>query len=123
MPRSRLESAVVVAGIAALGLLVWLSVAGWHRYERRRAAPEPAASVAAEVAPSRTAAAVPAGPTKRKVVKKLTLTAARGDCWVDLRAGSASGRLLYSGILAASRSISFSGRRFWLRLGAASNVD
>jgi uncharacterized protein DUF4115 len=123
MPRSRLESAVVVAGIAALGLLVWLSVVTWNRYQRRQSAPEPAVSVHAEVGRSRTTAAIAAEPREPKLTGKLTLTATRGACWVELRAGSANGRRLFAGILGASRSISFSGRRFWLSLGAAYNVD
>ena len=58
----------------------------------------------------------PAGPT-------LILSAARGDCWVEVRAGSASGEALYAGTLATGRSLRFNRPKLWLRLGAASNVD
>jgi hypothetical protein len=53
----------------------------------------------------------------------LVLTASRGDCWVEARAGSATGAILYSGTLANGRSLRFSRPKVWLRLGAASNVD
>jgi Domain of unknown function (DUF4115) len=53
----------------------------------------------------------------------LTLTAKRGACWVEVRSGSATGRLLYSGLLASGRSLRFNRPKLWLRLGAASNVD
>jgi hypothetical protein len=70
-----------------------------------------------------TASVASASSVHTGATNKLTLTAARGDSWVELRAGSSTGRQLYAGILAASRTISFPGRRFWLSLGAASNVD
>jgi hypothetical protein len=53
----------------------------------------------------------------------LVLTARRGDCWVEVRAGSATGETLYAGTLASGRSLRFTRPRIWLRLGAASNVD
>lgn len=53
----------------------------------------------------------------------LILAATRGDCWVEVRAGSATGQALYSGTLASGRSLRFNRPKLWLRLGAASNVD
>jgi hypothetical protein len=123
MPRSRLESTVVLVGTAALGVLVWLSVVAWDHYRSRQAAPEPTTSARAAAEPTRATASVATTTSESAVANKLKLTAARGDCWVEIRAGSASGRQLYAGILAASKSISFTGRRFWLNLGAPSNVD
>lgn len=53
----------------------------------------------------------------------LAVTATRGDCWVEVRAGSAEGQSLYSGILALGNTVRFDGPQLWLRLGAASHVD
>lgn len=53
----------------------------------------------------------------------LILAATRGDCWVEVRAGSATGKALYAGTLASGSSLRFSRPRLWIRLGAASNVD
>lgn len=53
----------------------------------------------------------------------LILSATRGDCWVEARAGSATGEALYAGTLTTGRSLRFQRPRLWLRLGAASNVD
>jgi hypothetical protein len=58
----------------------------------------------------------PIGPT-------LILSATRGDCWVEVRAGSATGQALYAGTLTTGRSLRFNRPKLWLRLGAASNVD
>jgi hypothetical protein len=64
--------------------------------------------------PQRTASAQPQ--------VRLLLTAARGDSWVEAHAGSPTGPLLFSGTLGSGRTILLSGRRVWLRLGAASNL-
>jgi hypothetical protein len=67
----------------------------------------------------------PARPTEtaRPSSTTLTLAATRGDCWVEVRAGSATGKALYSGTLASGSSLRFNQPKLWLRLGAASNVD
>ena len=120
MASSRLERAVVVAGACALGVLVWLIIGEWDRFSDRSGPVTVASPVAVqtrEVA-AESHARVPTAPTGR-----LTLTAARGDCWLVVRLGSPSGRELFAGILEASRTVSFAGRRFWLSLGAASNLD
>ncbi len=51
------------------------------------------------------------------------VSAARGDCWVQARAGSGTGRVLFEGVLARGRSVRLEATRVWLRLGAAANVD
>jgi hypothetical protein len=54
---------------------------------------------------------------------RLAVAAVLGDSWVEARSGSADGALLYRGNLERGRSIRLSGRRLWLRLGAASNLE
>ena len=53
----------------------------------------------------------------------LVLTASRGDCWVEVKSGSSTGKTLYAGTLASGSSLRFNRPKIWLRLGAASNVD
>ena len=60
---------------------------------------------------------------RRDTGVSLVLTASRGDCWVEVRAGSSAGDTLYAGTLASGSSLRFNRPRIWLRLGAASNVD
>jgi hypothetical protein len=63
-------------------------------------------------------------PTRPRPARStLILSATRGDCWVEVRAGSATGQPLYAGTLATGRSLRFNRPKLWLRLGAASNVD
>jgi hypothetical protein len=53
----------------------------------------------------------------------LTLTAARGDCWLEVRAGSGAGKLLFAGLLNEGRSLRLVKRRLWLAFGAGGNLD
>jgi Domain of unknown function (DUF4115) len=85
--------------------------------ETRPPATEPAAEPVARERPPK--------PARRPRTAGLTLsvTATRGDCWVEVRAGSATGEVLYAGTLANGSSLKFARPKLWLRLGAASNVD
>jgi hypothetical protein len=65
----------------------------------------------------------PATTRPRPTDPTLILSATRGDCWVEVRAGSAAGEALYAGTLTTGRTLRFKRPRLWLRLGAASNVD
>lgn len=57
-------------------------------------------------------------------VARLTLTAARGNCWLGIRVGSAGGPTLYWQTLTQGRTISFPVRRpLWVRIGAGDNLD
>ncbi|HEU4449607.1 MAG TPA: RodZ domain-containing protein [Gaiellaceae bacterium] len=60
------------------------------------------------------------GPAKRV---RLVLTAVRGDCWMQVRAGGVTGRLVWEGTLEEGQSQRFvKHRRVWLELGAPGNV-
>jgi hypothetical protein len=53
---------------------------------------------------------------------RLVLAAAEGGSWVEAHSGSPAGPLLYRGTLTSGEELPLSGRRLWLRLGAASNL-
>ena len=127
MPRVFVGAMYVVLGGAALGLLVF-NVLVWSGNLSDDAAPQPppATQPAAErppPAPQTVSRPPPAPPPKPAPAPTLTISATRGDCWVEARAESSSGEVLYAGTLATGRSIRFNRERVWLRLGAASNVD
>ena len=66
----------------------------------------------------------PAPPAREARLAKLVLSAARGDCWVRVRAGSARGRLLYEGTVQQGQTQRFvRWPRLWLELGAPSNLN
>ena len=53
---------------------------------------------------------------------KLVLTAAHGDSWLEIRSGSATGGVVYLGVLTRGRSLTFPANRLWIRMGAPENV-
>ena len=53
----------------------------------------------------------------------LTVRATRGSSWVMAREDSATGRLLYQGVLKTGTSITLRARRVWVRFGASSYLD
>jgi cytoskeletal protein RodZ len=66
----------------------------------------------------------PSAPASESRLAKLVLSAARGDCWVQVRAGSAKGRLIYEGTLQQGQAQRFARwSRLWLELGAPSNLN
>jgi hypothetical protein len=58
----------------------------------------------------------PAGP------RPLVLVASGGDVWLTVRAGSATGKLLFANTLAAGRRLHFARKRLWVRVGAPWNL-
>jgi len=63
-----------------------------------------------------TTPAPPAGPAP------LVLGATGGDVWLDVRAGSATGKVLFQSTLAQGRHLRFARRRLWVRVGAPWNL-
>jgi helix-turn-helix protein/uncharacterized protein DUF4115 len=65
--------------------------------------------------------------TKPKIEPRLArfvLTAARGDCWIRVRAGSAAGELLYQGTLEQGQTQRFTKwKRLFIELGLAASLD
>jgi hypothetical protein len=126
--------ALVLAAALALGLLV-LNLLVWTGGIVTEPSSEPAPAKRAPAEPTgQPPAPRPAReqqpiarekPTRPKATPgtALTISATRGDCWVEVRAGSSSGQILYAGTLATGSTIKFHREKIWLRLGAASNVD
>jgi cytoskeletal protein RodZ len=113
--------------ILVLGLVVFGSVAVWQLgfTTAKRTAIPPAAHAAA--APVRHVAAPKRTVPKRHVVAApgtLVVRAVRGDCWVLVRLGSATGPVLYQRILGRGRVLRFGlKQKLWVRLGAPWNAD
>ena len=141
MPSTRLERILAAVGLAATLALAALTAVAWAEYADADAdtvdrgtvaepttrpvptttAAEPAETRTVETRATETAASEPE-PAPPKVAN-LVLTAARGDCWLQVRAGSAAGELLFVGILEQAATRRFSGDRLWLELGAPANLD
>jgi cytoskeleton protein RodZ len=113
--------AVALAGIVAVTLLV---VVAWQiGSEPTREVPlANAPTTAREPGASGTQRA--SGPAAAKArVARLVLKASKGDCWLEIRAGSVSGNLLYQGTLEQGQSLRFARKRLWMIVGAGGNLD
>lgn len=69
------------------------------------------------------AAKPPVAKPRVAVQAKLTLSAARGDCWVEVRDGSATGKVLDVRTLTKGKSFRLAAPKLWIRLGAPQSVD
>ena len=56
-------------------------------------------------------------------VPRVQIAATRGDCWVAARKGSPDGPALVARVLREGETVTLRGRRIFLELGAAGNVD
>jgi hypothetical protein len=114
---------VVAATVVFGGIAVWQL--GFTSAERT---PIPQAHAAAPVvrphAKPRRQAVSPARHAVAKAPQTFVVRAARGDCWLLVRSGSASGPVVYEGTLATGGTVRFGLQRgLWVRLGAPWNVD
>ena len=86
-----------------------------------RAATTTADTEAAPAASTTAPATTTAPPTPEPAL--VVLTATRGECWFQARLGSETGRVLDERVLGVGESARFEGRRIWLVVGAAGNVE
>jgi hypothetical protein len=63
-------------------------------------------------------------PSSKPKLAKFVLSAARGDCWIRVRVGSAAGELLYQGTLEQGQTQRFAKwKRLFIELGPAAYLD
>jgi uncharacterized protein DUF4115 len=133
MPETLTERLVALAAVVCAIALVLVALSFQSERETReiraRALPADTASTSPAPAPVESepieSASVgePASSATSPSTATLVVTAARGSCWVSVRADSATGRVLYDGIVDSGRTIRLRGSRLWVRLGSAANVD
>jgi cytoskeleton protein RodZ len=118
-------AALVVAAVA-----VWLlgtggsTGGGTGRRQPATQATAAAPPAVHHVARPRPKPAAPFAPPRASAPPALTLAAARGDCWLELRVGSSTGRVVYEHVLHQGESARFGLRKaLWIRLGAPWNLD
>jgi cytoskeletal protein RodZ len=114
-------AAVLVVGAAVAGLAAW-RLAGSSTPPPHAQPPSGAGSVAAAAPPKTTpAVTVPAVSTAPVFT---SINAARGRCWLLVRAGGPNGKLLFEGVLEQGQAKRFQVRsRLWVRMGRPSALD
>jgi transcriptional regulator with XRE-family HTH domain len=117
--RGSKTAAVVLACAGLLGLLAWrLDSGSGGSATPIRPLAQPQTSPEAETPPHLVRAR-----HRAPTVSHLTLVAARGDCWLSVRAGDRAGAVLWEGMLYQGQSRRFSQRSVWIRMGAPWNLD
>jgi uncharacterized protein DUF4115 len=142
MPDSRSERIVFSAGVAAILALLLALIPAYRSYQNsessesssitsRSAVGVEAAYRAAEASRSPRRTATPARATPRTILPataepkavRLSLSASRGDCWLEIRERSATGKVLFAGTMEQGKSFKFAASRIWILFGAPENVD
>jgi hypothetical protein len=135
MPETRIERIIFGVGALAIAALVALIVLEkTDRFATRqtqaatRPVTTPAATTAAETTTAsettaETTAETTGAPEPPRTPSGIRLRVkANADTWVEIRAGSANGDLLYSGILPQGNARRFRSTQLWASFGAASNL-
>ena len=119
--------AVLAGAVLGLGLAGALAIASeypaWNASRGTPAPVEPEATLRPDPAGNEAAPTASAVSSRADRAVLLLLHAARGRSWVTVRRGSARGSLAFSGMLARGATARVSGKRLWIRLDAAWNVD
>ena len=117
--------AAVVVGVvvAAVAAIVYLGSGGGSSSAGagRTGATHPGQTTPPATVQSTTAGTGAATPPPARP-RALVLAATQGDVWLLVRAGSATGRVLYQNTLASGRRLTFLRRRLWVRVGAPWNL-
>jgi cytoskeleton protein RodZ len=124
----RVESNFVVVALAGIVAVTILVVVAWKfgssgTNARTDLLPGAGSVSTTEESPAvgTTSASTPSAPKSK--LAKFVLTATGGDCWLQVRAGSVSGELLYEGTLQEGQTQRFlKWRRLWIQVGAPSNL-
>ena len=118
----RVESSVVLVALAAIGILTALVVVAWRfgSDTPETAIPDFSSQppAATETRPKQRAGKRP----RVAAVARLTATAALGDSWMEVYAGSQAGALLYRGTLEAGQVVRFSRAKLFVVMGRPGNV-
>lgn len=113
-PYLRVERNIVLVALTGIAVVTALVIAAWRFGGGGDSQSIP------NLAPVKRAA-----PTRVKVVKpsaNLVVQAVRGSSLLQVRAGSAVGRLLYQGTLERGETQRFAARRLWLNVGSPENL-
>ena len=122
--RLRRRLLVVVPVALSLGLVAWgFSLGGSHHHRAAFRPPLPHTRVSTTTPPATTPPPAPSTATQKPVRAQIALVATRGPCWLSVRLGSETGRLLYERTLEHGQTVGFSGPRLWIRIGAPWNLD
>jgi len=120
-PWPKVAAALLAAAVVA-GVVGWAaSTRTTHTLPPAAASSTPAVTTTGVLGARQTHHAAPRPHPVRPAA--LVLSATRGDCWLLVRRGSATGPVLYEGTLRQGSTVRFAAPHVWVRLGAPGMVD
>jgi cytoskeleton protein RodZ len=110
----QVQSRVVLLTLLGIAAVTALVIVAWTRGEPQKKEPVglgPTAQTPVAVKPHVTTTAV-----------RLIVTAKRGNCWLEVHSGSATGRIIFQGTLERGQRKLFSGHKLWITLDRPENL-
>ena len=113
----RVQSRVVLLTLLGIAAVTALVIVAWTRGEPQKAEP---LGLGSSPQPARSTHTT-ARPVRLRSVR-LLVTAKRGDCWLQIHRGSATGPILFQGTLQYGQDQVFTGKRLWITLDRPENL-
>jgi helix-turn-helix protein len=113
----QVQSRVVLLTLLGIAAVTALVIVAWTRGEPQKKEPVGLGAAPAQP-PTRSKPTVTSTNTVHFIV-----TAKRGNCWLEVHSGSATGRILFQGTLERSQRKLFTGRKLWITLDRPENVN
>jgi cytoskeletal protein RodZ len=112
----QVQSRVVLLTLLGIAAVTALVIVAWTRGEPQKKEPVGLASTPATKTPAAT-------PKPQATPVRLIVTARRGNCWLEVHSGSATGRILFQGTLEFGQRKLFMGRKLWITLDRPENLS
>jgi Helix-turn-helix domain len=112
----QVQSRVVLLTLLGIAAVTALVIVAWTRGEPQKKEP---------VGLAGTTTHKPTGVRQQRATTntvRLIVTAKRGNCWLEVHSGSATGRILFQGTLELGQRKLFSGRKLWITLDRPENL-
>jgi cytoskeletal protein RodZ len=110
----QVQSRVVLLTLLGIAAVTALVIVAWTRGEPASKPPVGLGGAAAQKAPAKQSAA--------SAPVRLIVEAKRGNCWLQVHTGSATGRILFQGTLELGQRKLFTGRKLWITLDRPENL-
>jgi helix-turn-helix protein len=111
----QVQSRVVLLTLLGIAAVTALVIVAWTRGEPQKKEPVGLGTSAVQ-----TPVVVKPRVTTKAV--RLIVTAKRGNCWLEVHSGSATGRIIFQGTLERGQRKLFSGQKLWITLDRPENL-
>ena len=110
------QSRVVLLTLLGIAAVTALVIVAWTRGEPQKKEPVGLASTPVQPAP------VPRTPAVNRNLARLIFTAKRGNCWLEVHSGAATGKILFQGTLERGQRKVFLAQKLWITMDRPENL-